>query len=88
MRWFHEVHTIMHSLALHDSLTMRRFEEDSEGLGFEHEGLSIVLKCETSGDIDSLEVAPEENIAYRAIKNWLKSLDVRKTRQFIYLFQR
>lgn len=85
---FHEVHTIMHSLALHDSLTMRRFEEDSEGLGFEHEGLSIVLKCETSGDIDSLEVAPEENIAYRAIKSWLKSLDVRKTRQFIYLFQR
>ena len=35
---FHEVHTIMHSLALHDSLTMRRFEEDGEGLGFEHEG--------------------------------------------------
>lgn len=71
---FHEVHTIMHSLALHDSLTMRRFEEDSEGLGFEHEGLSIVLKCETSGDIDSLEVAPEENIAYRAIKELAQEL--------------
>ena len=71
---FHEVHTIMHSLALHDSLTMRRFEEDGEGLGFEHEGLSIVLKCETSGDIDSLEVAPEENIAYRAIKELAQEL--------------
>lgn len=48
----------------------------------------IVLKCETSGDIDSLEVAPEKNIAYRAIKELAQELGRTETRQFIYLFQR
>lgn len=57
---FHEVDTVMHALALHDSLTMRRFDED-EG------GLKVLLGCETSGDIAPLEVPAEENIVYRAV---------------------
>lgn len=71
---FHEVHTIMHSLALHDSLTMRRFEEDTDVLDPENQGLSIVLKCETSGDIAPLEVPAEDNIAYRAVKELAQEL--------------
>lgn len=71
---FHTVHTIMHSLALHDSLTMRRFEEDDEVLGSDKAGLSIVLKCETSGDIDALEVPAEDNIVYRAVQELAKEL--------------
>lgn len=88
---FHSVNTIMHSLALHDLLTMRRFEEDDDVLvgsgaaassvsddadSAENDAkhLSIVLKCETSGDIDTLNVAPEENIVYRAVEELAKEL--------------
>lgn len=59
---FHEVNTIMHALALHDTLAMRRFEEEPNG-----QGLVIRFRCETSGGIDPLEVPAEENIAYRAV---------------------
>ena len=65
---FHCVNTIMHSLALHDSLIMRRFEEDDE------QGLKVVLRCETSGDIEPLDVAPQDNIAYRAVEELAKEL--------------
>lgn len=65
---FHTVHTIMHALALHDSLTMRRFEEDPG------HGLEIVLKCENSGDIDPVNVPAEENIAYRAVQELAREL--------------
>ena len=65
---FHEVNTIMHSLALHDSLIMRRFEED------EAQGLKVVLRCETSGDIVPLDVPAEDNIAYRAVVELAKEL--------------
>lgn len=65
---FHCVNTIMHSLALHDSLIMRRFEEDDE------QGLKVILRCETSGDIEPLDVAPQDNIAYRAVEELAKEL--------------
>ena len=60
---FHSVDTIMHALALHDTLSMRRLSDEGSG-----EGLHIVLKCETSFTIDPLDVTAEENIAYRAVK--------------------
>lgn len=59
---FHEVDTVMHALALHDSLTMRRFDEEGSG-----RGLEVHFMCENSGDIDPLGVSAEENIAYRAV---------------------
>ena len=58
---FHAVHTIMHTLALHDTLIMRRFEEE------ENQGLVIRLKCETAGDIGEFSVPAEKNIAYQAV---------------------
>ncbi len=67
---FHVVHTIMHTLALHDTLIMRRFEEEESG-----KGLEIRLKCTTSGDIDELNVAPENNIAYHAVEELARELD-------------
>lgn len=66
---FHEVQTIMHSLALHDTLSMRRF--DDEGLG---EGLQVMLKCESSFTIDPLLIKAEENIAYKAVVELAKAL--------------
>lgn len=66
---FHEVHTVMQALALHDVLTMRRFEEEDGD-----QGLEIVLKCETSGDIDEIGVPTEENIAYRAVRELAQEL--------------
>lgn len=58
---FHQVDTIMHSLSVHDTLSMRRFEGD------EGEGLTIKLICECSGDIDAVELPIEDNLVYKAI---------------------
>lgn len=67
---FHEVQTIMHSLALHDTLSMRRFDDEGSG-----EGLQVMLKCESSFTIDPLLIKAEENIAYKAVIELAKALD-------------
>ena len=66
---FHEVQTIMHSLALHDTLSMRRFNDEGSG-----EGLQVMLKCESSFTIDPLLIKAEENIAYKAVVKLAKAL--------------
>lgn len=66
---FHEVQTIMHSLALHDTLSMRRFDDEGSG-----DGLQVMLKCESSFTIDPLLVKAEENIAYKAVVELAKAL--------------
>lgn len=66
---FHEVQTIMHSLALHDTLSMRRFDDEGSG-----EGLQVMLECESSFTIDPLLIKPEENIAYKAVVELAKAL--------------
>lgn len=67
---FHEVQTIMHSLALHDMLSMRRFDDEGSG-----DGLQVMLKCESSFTIDPLLIKAEENIAYKAVVELAKALD-------------
>ena len=66
---FHEVQTIMHSLALHDTLFMRRFDDEGSG-----DGLQVMLKCESSFTIDPLLIKAEENIAYKAVVELAKAL--------------
>ena len=66
---FHEVQTIMHSLALHDTLSMRRFDDEGSG-----DGLQVMLKCESSFTIDPLSIKAEENIAYKAVVELAKAL--------------
>lgn len=66
---FHEVQTIMHSLALHDTLSMRRFDDEGSG-----EGLQVMLECESSFTIDPLLIKAEENIAYKAVVELAKAL--------------
>lgn len=66
---FHEVQTIMHSLALHDTLSMRRFDDEGSG-----EGLQVMLKCESSFTIDPLLIKAENNIAYKAVVELAKAL--------------
>lgn len=66
---FHEVQTIMHSLALHDTLSMRRFDDEGSG-----DGLQVMLKCESSFTIDPLLIKAEENIAYKAVVELVKAL--------------
>lgn len=66
---FHEVQTIMHSLALHDTLSMRRFDDEGSG-----EGLQVMLKCESSFTLDPLLIKAEENIAYKAVVELAKAL--------------
>lgn len=66
---FHEVQTIMHSLALHDTLSMRRFNDEGSG-----EGLQVMLKCESSFTIDPLLIKAEDNIAYKAVVELAKAL--------------
>lgn len=67
---FHEVQTIMHSLALHDTLSMRRFDDEGSG-----DGLQVMMKCESSFTIDPLLIKAEENIAYKAVVELAKALD-------------
>lgn len=66
---FHEVQTIMHSLALHDTLSMRRFDDEGSG-----DGLQVMLKCESSFTIDPFLIKAEENIAYKAVVELAKAL--------------
>lgn len=66
---FHEVQTIMHSLALHDTLSMRRFDDEGSG-----DGLQVMLKCESSFTIDPLLIKAEDNIAYKAVVELAKAL--------------
>lgn len=66
---FHEAQTIMHSLALHDTLSMRRFNDEGSG-----DGLQVMLKCESSFTIDPLLIKAEENIAYKAVVELAKAL--------------
>ncbi len=66
---FHEAQTIMHSLALHDTLSMRRFDDEGSG-----DGLQVMLKCESSFTIDPLLIKAEENIAYKAVVELAKAL--------------
>ena len=66
---FHEVQTIMHSLALHDTLSTRRFDDEGSG-----DGLQVMLKCESSFTIDPLLIKAEENIAYKAVVELAKAL--------------
>ena len=66
---FHEVQTIMHSLALHDTLSMRRFDDEGSG-----GGLQVMLKCDSSFTIDPLVIKAEENIAYKAVVELAKAL--------------
>lgn len=66
---FHEVQTIMHSLALHDTLSMRRFDDEGSG-----EGLQVMLKCESSFTIDPLLIKAEDNIACKAVVELAKAL--------------
>lgn len=66
---FHEVQTIVHSLALHDTLSMRRFDDEGSG-----DGLQVMLKCESSFTIDPLLIKAEENIAYKAVVELAKAL--------------
>ncbi|WP_139651256.1 4-(cytidine 5'-diphospho)-2-C-methyl-D-erythritol kinase [Raoultibacter phocaeensis] len=57
---YHEVVTVMHSLALHDILHMD-IEATSEG------GLQIEVLCYAREGLESLAIPSEENIAYKAI---------------------
>ena len=59
---YHYADTIMHALALHDVLHMRRV--DLTGFNI---GLEIHLTMEHTEGIAPVDVAPEENLAYRAV---------------------
>lgn len=70
---FHDVDTIMHSLAFHDTIIMRRFEaEDDQDREKE---LSIRLFTESAGDINALDVASEDNLVYKAVQSLAQVLD-------------
>lgn len=67
---YHEAHTILHALSLHDTLKVRRTELPGSG-----NGLTISLKCETMRGIDDLDIPPEDNIVYRAALSLARAID-------------
>lgn len=58
---YHEAVSIMHALALHDVLLMRRTPARGEGL-------SVELTCRACGGTAPLDVAPEDNIVTKAVR--------------------
>lgn len=60
---YHDLTTIFHSLNLHDTVYVRRMSPADEGFG---SGLPIVSLVQ-KGEVDLPEVAPEDNLAYRAV---------------------
>ncbi len=66
---YHQAHTILHALSLHDTIEVRRsfLEETSDGL-------TISIKLEAAGNIDPLEIPAEENIIYHAVMRLAKAL--------------
>lgn len=67
---FHKVDTLMHSLALHDTLEMRH--TDLTGTG---QGLTMNLATESKDALPPLTIDPESNIAYKAVMALAKALD-------------
>lgn len=66
---YHEAHTILQALALHDTLEIRSFPAEPGA------GLSITLKCESSNMIDQLTIDQEDNIVYKAATELARALD-------------
>lgn len=60
---YHEAHTILHALSLHDTLEIRRTEP---GYETDSAGLSITLTCDTTNTVEDLAIAPEDNIVFQA----------------------
>lgn len=58
---YHEANTILHALALHDTIEIRRTELPESG-----NSLTLTVKCETAKDVDDLAIPAEDNIVYQA----------------------
>ena len=67
---YHYADTIMHALALHDVIHMRRV--DLTGFGI---GLEIHLTMESTEGLAPVDVAPEKNLAYRAVAMLAEAID-------------
>lgn len=66
---YHEAHTILHALSLHDTIEIRRTELPGSG-----NSLTISVKCETAKDIDDLDIPIEDNIVYRAAMSLARAI--------------
>lgn len=66
---YHEARTILHALALHDTLEIRRTD-----LAGSASGLTIDIKCETTGSIEDLDIPTEDNIIYRAVQMFAEAI--------------
>ncbi len=66
---YHYADTIMHALALHDVLHMRRV--DLTGFGI---GLEIHLSMEYTEGITPVDVEPKDNLAYRAVEELAQAI--------------
>ena len=64
---FHNVDTIMHTLALHDTLEMRYTPLTSDDAANSAAGLVVNLACEARDGIAMLDVLASDNIVYRAL---------------------
>lgn len=65
---YHEAISIMHALALHDTLHMRLMPSDEEGL-------SIRLTSRSCEGLPSLDVAPQDNIVSKAVRLLASRID-------------
>lgn len=65
---YHAATSILHAITLHDTLTMR-FEDAAPGAG-----LSVRVRCQGAPGIEAPDIAPEDNIAHKAVVALAKAL--------------
>lgn len=58
---YHDACSVMHALTLHDTVTVG-CEQGAQG-----EPISVDVRCSVHGGVESLDIAREDNIAYKAI---------------------
>ncbi len=56
---YHPVDTVLHSLALHDTLAIRSCKKDAGGL-------EVDLQCKTAPGIDDIAIPTKDNLVYKA----------------------
>ncbi len=72
---FHEAKTVMQTLTLHDMVSVSVDDGVDEFISPEgYDDLVVSVDCSTRENIPALEIAPEENIAYKAAERLAKKL--------------
>lgn len=79
---FHEVETVLHALALHDVLYVQRTAAAPGS------GLTVELTCTFHEGLPAVEIAQEDNLAYRAVIALARALGREEDERLVMLLEK